>query len=165
MIYRVLLVILRIALVVALVGAGWNVYRKLPAGTRADYRARIEARTTDLSIFLESPNDGSQAPLNITVELYPVDVAAIRREFMHERRAGIRFEEFLSERMGGRALVLVRLDANGQGTAMVSPGRWWLYATLNADEELEWRMALEVTGRKQSVELRSNNVYSRSKSF
>ena len=82
-----------------------------------------------------------------------------------ERRAGKRFDDFLSERMKGRNTVTARLDKQGQTTLLVNPGNWWLHALLAGDEQLEWRLPVTVGTRKQTVELTSDNVYTRTRSF
>jgi hypothetical protein len=99
------------------------------------------------------------------VDLYPIDIVAARHEYFTERRAGKRFDDFLSERMKGRTPVFAKLDKQGQTSVVVSQGSWWLHAQLTGEENLEWRLPLNVAGRKQTVELTSQNVYTRTKSF
>ncbi len=105
------------------------------------------------------------ASLDINVELYPVDIVAVRHEYFTERRAGKRFDDFLNERMQGRRPVNAKLDKDGQATVVVAAGSWWLNAILPGDEDLEWRLPINVAGSKQIVELTSQNVYTRTKSF
>ncbi len=105
------------------------------------------------------------ASLDINVELYPVDIVAVRHEYFTERRAGKRFDDFLNERMQGRRPVNAKLDKDGQATVVVTAGSWWLNAILPGDEDLEWRLPINVAGSKQIVELTSQNVYTRTKSF
>ncbi len=105
------------------------------------------------------------ASLDIPVELYPVDIVAVRHEYFTERRAGKRFDDFLNERMQGRRPVNAKLDKAGQATVVVAAGSWWLNAILPGDEDLEWRLPINVVGSKQIVELTSQNVYTRTKSF
>jgi hypothetical protein len=156
----VLILVLRVALVVALAGAGWLVYRQLPAtsGTQEDLR------TTSLQIVLQQPENGGPA-LDVQVSLYPVNVVAVRHEFFSEPRAGKRFDDFLKERMKGRSPVNVRLDKQGHGSAMLAPGSWWLHAKLSGDEEIEWRLPVTVIGPKQVIELTPQNAYTRSRTF
>jgi hypothetical protein len=156
----VLILVLRVALVVALAGAGWLVYRQLPAtsGTQEDLR------TTSLQIVLQQPENGGPA-LDVQVSLYPVNVVAVRHEFFSEPRAGKRFDDFLKERMKGRSPVNVRLDKQGHGSAMLAPGSWWLHAKLSGDEEIEWRLPVTVLGPKQVIELTPQNAYTRSRTF
>jgi hypothetical protein len=61
--------------------------------------------------------------------------------------------------------VSAKLDKQGQTSVVVSQGSWWLHAQLTGEENLEWRLPLNVAGRKQTVELTSQNVYTRTKSF
>jgi hypothetical protein len=67
--------------------------------------------------------------------------------------------------MKGRSPVNMKLDKQGQGSVMVSPGTWWLHAMLDGEEQLEWRLPVTVIGAKQIVELTPQNAYTRSKSF
>jgi hypothetical protein len=153
--------LLRAMLVAALLVSGWLIYSKLPNRTKSDPRA--SRSETQLQIMLRSPGiDGS---LDIPVELYPVDIVAVRHEYFTERRAGKRFDDFLNERMQGRRPVNARLDKDGQATIALTSGNWWLNAVLPGDEDLEWRLPLNVAGSKQIVELTSQNVYTRTKSF
>jgi hypothetical protein len=161
-IYRYLAILaLRVVLVAGLFGAGWLVYRQLPATSSA---VRDDFRATSVQIVLRQPDNGGPA-LDVPVSLYPVDVIAVRHEFFTEPRAGKRFEDFLKERMKGRSPVNMKLDKQGQGSVMVSPGTWWLHAMLDGEEQLEWRLPVTVIGAKQIVELTPQNAYTRSKSF
>lgn len=160
--FRKLFIIgLRLALIVALAGAGWLIYRELPS-TSAE--VRDDNRKTSLQIVLRQPDNGVSA-LDMTVSLYPVDIVAVRHEFFTEPRAGKRFEDFLKERMKGRSPVSTRLDKQGQGAIVLAPGSWWLHAMLSGDEQLEWRLPVTVVGAQQIVELTPQNAYTRSKSF
>ena len=152
---------LRLALVAVFLAVGWLIYRQLPA-TVSD--ATADSATTSLQIVLLQPENGGPA-LDVPVSLYPVDVVAVRHEFFTEPRAGKRFEDFLKERMKGRAPVSTRLDKQGHGSVVLAPGSWWLHATLSGDEELEWRLPVRVVGSRQIVELTPQNAYTRSKSF
>lgn len=154
------IIALRVALVLGLVGAGWLVYSQLPATSPVE----DDVRSTNVQIVLRQPDNGGPA-LDVTVSLFPVDVVAVRHEFFTEPRAGKRFEDFLKERMKGRAPVNTKLDKQGQGSIMVKPGTWWLHAMLEGEEQLEWRLPVTVIGPKQIVELTPQNAYTRSKSF
>jgi len=103
--------------------------------------------------------------LDVAINLYPVDVIAVRHEFFTEPRAGKRFEDFLRERMKGRSPVSARLDKQGQAAVSLAPGSWWLHATLSGEEQIEWRLPVTVGDAKQIVELTPQNAYTRSKSF
>jgi hypothetical protein len=160
--YSLLTVLLRAALLAALVVPGWLVYRVLPRESSTNPRA-AEAEAT-LQIVLRPPANNSDA-LDISVELYPFDIVAARHEYFTERRAGKSYPDFMNERMKGRTTVVTKLDKQGQASINVSPGTWWLHAQLSGDENLEWRLPLNVTGGKQTVELTLQNIYTRSKSF
>ncbi|MEP6707088.1 MAG: hypothetical protein ABJC05_06190 [Pyrinomonadaceae bacterium] len=160
----ILLVILRTALPVALLVAGWSVYRKLPAQIpEAGSDSRL-APATSLQIVLRQPAN-YQGRLDVPVNLYPVDVSAAQREYLAKPHAGTSFEDFLLRRMNGRSSVKTRLDKLGQATVNVPEGNWWLVAQLSADNEIEWRLPITVAGRKQSIELTAENAYGRTKVF
>ena len=158
---RLTILLLRTALVAALLISGWLIYAKLPLRLSAE--ARPSRNETTLQIVLRPA--GLNVPVDIPVELYPVDIVAVRHEYFTERRAGKRFDDFLSERMNGRTPVTSRLDKQGQTSVVVSPGNWWLHAVLSGEEDLEWRLPINVSGRKQTVELTAQNVYTRTRSF
>ena len=159
---RVLILVLRVALVAAIAGAGWLVYRELPVSS-SDLRSQ-NARTTNLQIIL-SQTDNSGVPLNVTVNLFPIDIVAAHHEFLSEPRPGKRLEDFLKERMKGRSPVTTQLDKQGHGSVVLPPGSWWLLAKLSGEEELEWRLPVTVTGAKQVIELTSQNAYTKSRTF
>ena len=157
------IVTLQAALLVVLVGAGWLIYRQLPASA-ADLEA--SQKTTTLQIVIRQPPESVGPALDVAVNLYPVDILAVRHEFFTEQRPGKRFEDFLKERMRGRSPVQGRLDKQGHGAVNVAPGSWWLHATVSGDEQLEWRLPVTVVnGTRQTVELTPQNAYTRSKSF
>jgi hypothetical protein len=156
-----LIVMLRVALVVTLVGAGWLIYRQIPATASS---VVDDVRSTTLQIVLQQPDNGGPA-LDVQVSLYPVNVVAVRHEFFSEPRAGKRFDDFLKERMKGRSPVNIRLDKQGQGSVVLAPGSWWLHAKLAGDEEIEWRLPVTVIGPKQVIELTPQNAYTRSMRF
>jgi len=153
---------LQVSLILVLAGAGWLIYRQLPAGS-ADTRSNN--RTTTLEIFIRQPPETIGPALDAAVSLYPVDIVAVRHEFFTEQRPGKRFEDFLKERMKGRSPINARLDKQGQGAVLLAPGSWWLHATLSGDEQLEWRLPVTVGGTKQVIELTPQNAYTRSKTF
>ena len=158
---RLLILGLRVALVAALVGAGWLIYRQIPATASG---VAHDVRTTTLLIVLQQPENGVPA-MDVQVSLYPVNVVAVRHEFFSEPRAGKRFDDFLKERMKGRSPVSTRLDKEGQGSVVLAPGSWWLHAKLAGDEEIEWRLPVTVIGPKQVIELTPQNAYTRSMRF
>ena len=154
---------LQVLLIAVLVGAGWMIYRRLPASAADDDQS--QHGTTTLQIVIRQPPETAGPALDVAVKLYPVDIVAVRHEFFTEPRAGKRFDDFLKERMKGRSPIDARLDKQGQGAVRLSPGSWWLHATLSGDEQLEWRLPVTVTGSKQTVELTPQNAYTRSKTF
>jgi hypothetical protein len=161
---EILIVILRTALPVALLLAGWSVYRKLP---ESPPNSGIEARSaneTSLQIVLRQPSN-YHGPLDVAVDLYPVDVSAAQREYLSKPHAGTTFEDYLKGRMNGQKAVKSRLDKQGEATVNVGAGDWWVVAKLTGDNEIEWRLPIIVTGRTQSVELTAENAYARSKVF
>jgi len=134
--YRLVTIGLRSALIVALVGAGWFIYSHLPNSPRTQ-PATSEGNTT-LHIVLRASDINTEA-LDIDVEIYPIDIVAVRHEYFTERRAGKRFDDFLSERMKGRTPVTTRLNKQGQTSVGLHPGNWWLHALLAGGEGEETR--------------------------
>jgi hypothetical protein len=161
--YHLLTLFLRAALLAALVVSGWLIYSKLRHQDSANLKT-VSGEATVLIVLRPAANGGADA-LDIPVELYPFDIVAARHEFFTERRAGKRFDDFLSERMSGRSPVETRLDKQGQTSVVVSPGSWWLHAQLAGEENLEWRLPLNIVGPKQTVELTTQNIYTRTRSF
>ena len=156
------IVFLRVALVALLVGAGWVIYKQLPA---AESETAPEKAGTNVQIILRNLPETGASALDVRVDIYPVDIVAVRHEFFTEPRAGKRFEDFLKERMKGRTPINTRLDRQGHGTVFLPAGNWWLHTTLSGEEEVEWRLPLTITGQKQTIELTPQNAYTRSKSF
>ena len=166
--HRWLVACLRVALVLALVGAGWLIYRRLPQDDTAPagLGANPQARDTLLRIILPPRPAGDNAPSDLPyVKLYSIDVAAAQREFFDERRPGMRFEDFIVRRMGARQPITTQLDAQGQTIVYVPPGRWWIHATQTGAQEVSWRLPVNVAGREQTVELTYANAYMRTKKF
>lgn len=157
---------LQLLLVAALAGAGWVVYRRLPpeGPVRADVdgTANDQSGATALRIVMRERAAGAEG---VAVRLYPIDVAAARREFEDERRYGQRFEEFMTRRMGARKPVSARLGPEGEATVAVPHGRWWLHATLEGQTEVTWRLPVNVAGREQTLELSEANAFTKTKSF
>ena len=162
--YNLIAASLRIALLLALGGAVWSIYQKLPGDEPVTNGANGASPTTLLIVLRPSPEE-TGAALDIPVELYPVDVAAVRREYQSEMRAGMRFDDFLAQRMNGRAPVKAKLDQSGQTTVTLTPGKWWVHATIAGMLNIEWRLPVNVTGRRKTVELTPENASERTKSF
>jgi hypothetical protein len=123
------------------------------------------ADQTALQIVLRPSARDQGAAINVPIQLYPVDVSAVQREFGFEPHPGVQFEDFLKDRMQGRAPVKARLDENGRATVMVTPGQWWVHAMLAGSQTVEWRLPVKVSGRQQLLELNADNIYARTKSF
>lgn len=155
------------ALVAALVAAVWGVYRRLPRDGRAVVGAADEhSGATLLRIRLRREGVGfNVSDEKISVQLYPINMAAARSEFDSERRPGQRFEDFANRLMGGRQPLSAELDARGEAALEVPPGRWWIHAALNGERELTWRLPVNVSGREKTVELTPDNAYTRAKRF
>ena len=162
--YNIIAAVLQAALVAAVAGAGWNIYRSLPGGKLSGGGAGAPGETQLQVVLRRAPAD-SGAPLDIPIELYSIDVAALRREYASEPRPGTRFDDFLARRMKSHPPVTSRLDRSGQITLMIPPGKWWIHAMLSGEQNVEWRLPVEVTGRRQTVELTPENAYARMKSF
>jgi hypothetical protein len=167
--FVVVVAALQLLLVAALCGAGWLVYRRLPAEDAARAGggaggASESAGATALHIRMReaaAANGGA----GVAVRLYPIDVAAARREFEDERRYGQRFEDFMTRRMGARKPVAAHLGPAGEAVVSVPQGRWWLHATLEGQTEVTWRLPVNVAGREQTVELSEANAFTKTKSF
>ena len=160
---------LRLALLLALVGAGWLIYNRLPHDDTAPptgLGANRQTRDTLLRIVMPPrTGGGDEAAAATAVQLYSIDVAAAQREFFDERRPGMRFEDFIVRRMKERQPITTQLDAQGQTIVYVPPGRWWIHATQTGAQEITWRLPVNVAGREQTVELTNANAYMRTKKF
>jgi hypothetical protein len=165
--FNLLAALVRVALVAALAAAVWGVYRHLPHDDATPALAREEqAGATLLRIRLRRSEIGFPVAARKTpVQLYPVNMTAARDEFDSEHRPGQRFEDFAARLMGDRQPINAELDEHGEAEVAVPPGKWWIHATVEGDRELTWRLAVEVAGREQTVELTSDNAYIRAKKF
>jgi hypothetical protein len=159
---RIIVGLLRAALVAALIGAGGNIYWRLPYVPGAE---TSNVRETSLQIILRRAPEDEVVALNVPVELYSIDLAAAQNEFQSERRPGQRFEDFLKRRMNGRPPIITRLDQSGQTTILVPSGKWWIHATLSGSRDITWRLPVNIAGHSQVVELTPENAYTRTKSF
>lgn len=155
--------VLQAALVLGLFSSGWLIYRRLP--TQVANPIQELASDAQIQVIMRPAPQMSGAPLDVPVEFYPVDIVAVHHEYFTERRAGKRFDDFLTERMKGRRPVTARLDPSGRALVTVSPGNWWVHAALAGEEDLEWRLPVSITGPKQTIELTPQNAYTRTKSF
>lgn len=164
---RLLVVLAGAALIVALGGAVWGVYRRLPEDEHAAARApRAGQRTTLLRVRLRREGVGFPVSAKkVPIQLYPINMAAARSEYDSELRPGQRFEDFATRLMGGRQKIDAELDEGGEAVIAVPPGRWWIHAEIDGERELAWRLSIEVTGREKTVELTKDNAYLRAKRF
>jgi len=160
---QILTLVLRTGLLIALLSAGWLVYVKMPHRQAAN--TRNSNGETTLQIVLEQSFQMQGLPLNIPVEISPVDIVAVRREYFTERRAGKRWDEFFNERTNGRHKISTQLDKQGQASVVITRGTWWIHAMLAGDEDLEWRLPISVGEERQTVQLTAQNVYARSRNF
>jgi hypothetical protein len=159
---NLVILLLRVAFVFLLVASGWLIYSRFPSAETGTPR---QASATSLRINLQRTDEVGSPPLDITFDLYPVDIVAVRHEFFTEPRAGKRFDDFLKDRMRGRSPVSGKLDKQGHGTVALPAGNWWLHAKLSGEQELEWRLPVTIAGPSQTIELNPQNAYTRSKSF
>jgi hypothetical protein len=155
------------ALVASLVAAVWGIYARLPRDGRAVVGAgEAAAGATLLRIRLRRDEIGFPvSDEKVSVQLYPINMLAARNEFDSEHRPGQRFEDFANRLMGDRRPLGAELDARGEASLAVPPGRWWIHATVNGERELTWRLPVNVSGREKSVELTPDNAYTRAKKF
>jgi hypothetical protein len=163
--YNLVAGILRLALVLSLIFAGLSIYRSLPGDTGGAGGSSDTGGQTALLITLQLAPDDNGLPMNIPVELYPIDFSAAQREYLSERRPGVRFHDFLARRMSGKSTIEAQLDERGQATLMVTPGKWWVHAVLSGAHSVEWRLPVNVAGLKQTIHLTPENAYARMKSF
>ena len=162
-------IVLGAALIGALLCAGWNVYRRLPVDGSDLRTATPETYNTnansDMTIVLRG--DSAATPVNTRLDLYPIDFAAVQRDYSAFLRPGRTFDDFLGQRMKGLVPVRAQFDDNGRAVAKLSEGNWWIRATatLTGGERVEWRLPVKVFGHGQTVELTAENVYERTKTF
>lgn len=161
--------LLRVALALALVASVWMIYRGLPDNGVSKLSLSGEAGTgneTRLRILLRVPTVDAAQLAEASLQLYPLDLAAAQREFFFERRAGQRFDDFLERQTRNRPPVKARFDVQGEAFLRLSPGKWWVYASVSGrDEVTSWRLPVNVSGREQTTELTAQNAYTRTKSF
>jgi len=153
---------LRVALLSALVWAAWSVYRRLPEDDALMRGGQTQA--TALRVRLRRVPT-REAHAKRPVELYPVDVESVEREYESERRPGLRLEQFIARRMGNVKPITGEFDERGEAVLAVPPGRWWLRASVGGTEELSWHLPVNVSGREKTVELNPDNVYTRARSY
>ena len=163
----VLKIILGVALVGGLFGAGWDVYRRLPGDGAAAMNSTVSDSRAETSLTVVLRSDITGATLNASVKLYPFDLVAAQREFQASPHLAKQFDDFLLRRMHGITPVILTSDGNARASAILNEGSWWLHATatMNNGETIEWRLPVSVAGREQTVELTMENAYERTKKF
>jgi hypothetical protein len=121
------------------------------------------AANSELTIVLR---DGATAG-ETTVELYPIDFAALQREFVVNGRPGKTIEDFLAQRLKNLVPVRASMDRNGRAVARLSEGNWWMRATSasSSGESIEWRIPVQISQRAHTIELSIDNAYERTKKF
>jgi hypothetical protein len=162
--HRAFLNLARALLVLALVGSGWFVYRRLPPEAAKTSFESHNISKTNLRIILQTRS--AQALAGAAVELYSIDTVAAEREYLSERRAGVRFEQFLREMTKARPTVSGRFNERGEAILTAAPGRWWIHARSATDDaEWTWRLPVNIAGREQRIELTPENAYTRTQSY
>jgi hypothetical protein len=163
-----MILFIRILLAVALLGslflAGRRVYRSLPDDDRAAILATDATSTAGRRLVVLT--NIASATLKSPVEVYPLDLAAARRQFEASSNSSQTFDEFLMRRL--RDVSPVQLQVNrGLAVASLTPGNWWLRATATLDtgEQLEWRLPVTMAAGDQTVELSFDKAYERTKKF
>jgi hypothetical protein len=162
-IFRLVTLVLQAALVLGLFSAGWLIYQRLPAHVANPPEERVS--DTLIQLVMRPGSQMAGVALDVAVEFSPVDIVAVRNEYFTERRAGKPFPDFVTERSNGRRAVKARLDQSGRAQVAISPGNWWVHASLAGEEDLEWRLPVSIAGPTQTIELTPQNAYTRTKSF
>ncbi len=163
--HGLLAVIVRAALVLALAGGAWSVYRRLPQGEGTAFGGEQAAATSLRVVLRRASIRFPVAEGRVPVQLYPINIAAARSEFESEHRPGVRFEDFVMRQMGNRQPIKGELDERGEAVLATPPGRWWVHAAVAGEQELAWRLPVNVSGRELTVELTYDNAYLRAKKF
>ncbi len=163
---RIVKITLAIALIGSLFIAGWSIYRRLPADpSDASRHATNPSGQTELTIVLR--NDLTTAAPSFPVELYPLDLPALQREFRATPHLARQFDDFLLRRLQGVTPVRASTDNQGRAAVMLNSGNWWLHAKASfaGGETVEWRLPVSVSGGQSTVELTRENAYERTKKF
>src|SRR2546429_9192532 len=156
MMIKMIQVILAIGLVGGLFLSGWNIYRRLPDDSASNTRADKDVEPgIEVTITLGVV----PAPLDSSVEVYPLDFAALQRDYFASPLAQKRFEDFLSRRLKGLEPVRARFDGNKPANVKLTPGNWWVRATaeMPGGESLEWRLPINASGQGQNGEPTTRN--------
>jgi hypothetical protein len=159
---RVLKIILALGLLATLFFAGWRIYRRLPSEGNIPAQVGDTAGKSQLNIVLRDLSSG-----DTRIELYPIEYAAVQRDFRLNGRPGRSLEDYLALQLKNLPPVRVQVDQSGRGVARVSTGHWWMRATLTLEngELMEWRLPLTISQPVHTIELSGNNAYERTKKF
>jgi hypothetical protein len=163
--------ILKIILALALLGglflAGWRIYGRLTNDLRSDLQAVTITPGPQMELTIALPRDLATSRHAVSIELYPIDLASLQKQYEAMPRPGSQFDEFLANRLKDVTPVRVETDGRGRAVANVREGNWWLHArtSLPGGETLEWRLALNVSPAQKTVELNRENAYERTKKF
>ena len=160
---RILEILLALALLGSLIFAGWRVYRSLPVTSGIQVQVNEAAANSELTIVWRDPHTEGET----RVELYPIDFAAIERQFRANARPGKGFDDYLAQRLKSLTPIQVRLNQSGRAVARLSEGNWWMRAiSISTNgEATEWRVPVLVSQRALTIELTKDNAYERAKKF
>jgi len=143
--------------------AGRHVYQSLPANGPGQVPVNEAAANSELTIvWRDGLTDGETR-----VELYPIDFAALDRDFRVNGRPGKTIDDYLGQRLKNLTPVRVPVNQNGRAVAHLSEGNWWMRAvsTSSNGEAMEWRIPVVISQRAHTIELSKDNAYERAKKF
>jgi hypothetical protein len=160
---RIGIPVLQAALVLGVIAPFWWQLWRLPPGRSTGVEPA--AAETLLTVRVRIGVTDRATLQNLPVELYPIDVSSVYDEFAEKHPHGVSFQDFLQRKLNGGETIKIKLDETGGAALMVPQGRWWLYATMGGPVSVQWRLPLNVSGRRQSVDLTTANEYMRSESF
>lgn len=142
--------------------AGWRIYHRLPIEGSNPASSSNSAAKSQLNIVLRDVSSGETR-----IELYPIEYAAVQRDFRLNGRPGRSLEDYLALQLKNLPSVRLQIDQSGRAVARLSAGHWWMRATsvLGNGELMEWRMALTISQPVHTIELSGNNAYERTKKF
>jgi hypothetical protein len=160
---RVLTIVLALALLGSMFLAGWRVYRSLPAGMLGQVQVNEAAANSELTIvWRDGLTDGETQ-----IELYPIDFAAVDRDFRANVRPGKTLDDYLGQRLKSLTPVRLQVSPSGRAVTRLSEGNWWMRAisTTSSGEAMEWRVPVLISQRTHTIELSKDNAYERAKKF
>lgn len=159
---RILQIILGLALLGGLFLAGWRIYQRLPVDGSNPAQFDNATGRSELHIVLRDVSSG-----DTRIELYPIEYAAVQRDFRLNGRPGRSLEDYLALQLQHLPTVRVQVDQSGRAVARLSAGHWWMRATtaLANGELMEWRMPLMISQPVHTIELSGDNAYERTRKF